>query len=456
MAAGLAGCAGLPDATPLATDPTVAPTWYAPLPHDGRIAALGDWWRQFDDPLLDTLVAAAERASPNVASAVSRLEQARASRTSAASALFPSLDASGGASRGRQDLTIPGIATSESAALQASWELDVFGRARAGVRAADARLSGADAGWHDARVSVAAETANDYVSLRACEARLAQARLDANSRAETARLTDLSMRAGFESRANASLALASSAQARTLVTQQAEQCEQGVKSLVALTAIAEPDLRARLAGKASTIPEPAVLAVPAVPAAALAQRPDVHARDRELAATSADVSAAEAARLPQVTLVGSVGVARYEFTGGRLDGTTWSLGPLSVSLPVFDAGRRAADVRAARARYDEAAALYASTLRSAVREVEVALVALQSAADRQTDAAIAADNFEASYRGVEARYKSGFATLFELEDARRSALAAQNALIDLRRERVATWISLYRALGGGWRTGDTP
>ncbi len=455
-AATLAGCAGLPEAPPLPTDPALASAWHAALPHSGSSSGLARWWQQFDDPLLDQLVVAADRANPTAASAASRLEQARAARTSAGAALLPSVDGSAGASRGRQDLTLPGVATTASAALQASWELDVFGRARAGVRAADARLAGADAGWHDARVTVAAETANSYVSLRACEARLAQARLDANSRAETARLTGLSTRAGFESRANASLALASAAQARTLVTQQAEQCEQLVKSLVALTAIAEPDLRSRLAAKDSTIPEPATIAVPTVPAAALAQRPDVHARDRDLAAASADVSVAEAARLPQVAIAGSVGVARYEFAGAKLDGTTWSLGPLSVSLPVFDAGRRNADVRAARARYDEAAAIYAATLRSAVREVEVALVALQSAADRQADAAIAADHFDRSYRGVEARYKSGFATLFELEDARRSALVAQNALIDLRRERVAAWISLYRALGGGWRrAGDT-
>ncbi|MDQ6640237.1 MAG: TolC family protein, partial [Pseudomonadota bacterium] len=103
-----------------------------------------------------------------------------------------------------------------------------------------------------------------------------------------------------------------------------------------------------------------------------------------------------------------------------------------------------------RARYDEAASAYAATLRTAIRDVENALVSLQGTTDRSTDAQIAADNFEVSYRATEARYKSGFGTLFELEDARRSALTAQNTLIDLRRERVAAWIALYRALGGGW------
>ena len=136
--------------------------------------------------------------------------------------------------------------------------------------------------------------------------------------------------------------------------------------------------------------------------------------------------------------------------GTRSTEATWSIGPLSVSLPLFDAGARRANVVAARARYDEAASAYAATLRGAVRDVENALLALQGTADRSADAQTAADNFEVSFRAAEARYKSGFGTLFELEDARRSALAAQNTLIDLRRERVAAWIALYRALGGGW------
>ena len=123
---------------------------------------------------------------------------------------------------------------------------------------------------------------------------------------------------------------------------------------------------------------------------------------------------------------------------------------MTVTLPIFDGGVRRANAQAAQARLDAAASRYTGILRTAVREVEEALVGLQSTAARGEDAAIAADGFERSYRAVEARYKGGLASLFELEDARRSAVAAQSALIDLRRERVAAWIALYRALGGGW------
>lgn len=443
----VAGCATPPE--PPRPSAVIAPAWYAPLPHGGTVAGLARWWEQFDDPALSRLVAAAEDASPTVASAGARIADARSRRVAAGATLLPSLDAVANASRGRQDVSLP-LGTSESAGLQASWELDVFGRARAGRDAAEARLSGARATWHDARVSVAAETASQYVELRACEARLAQARLDADSRAETARLTELSMQSGFESRANAALTRASASQGLVVVKQQGQQCEQDVKALVALTGIAEPELRTTLAGAIARLPEPTAIAVPSVPAAALAQRPDVEARAREVVAASADIDEARADQWPRITLAGSVGAERFTSSGFSLDGRTWSIGPVSVTLPVFDAGTRRANVVAARARFDETTSNYAATLRGAVRDVENALLALQGTADRNADAQTAADNFEVSFRATEARYKSGFGTLFELEDARRSALAAQNALIDLRRERVAAWIALYRALGGGW------
>ncbi len=133
----------------------------------------------------------------------------------------------------------------------------------------------------------------------------------------------------------------------------------------------------------------------------------------------------------------------------------WAIGPVTVSLPLFDGGTRRANVVAARARYDEAGAVYRGKLRNAVREVEEALVALQSTADRSTDAQVATDGFAASYRATEARFKGGLASLYELEDARRSALQAEIALTDLKRERATAWITLYRALGGGWSNPQT-
>ena len=122
-----------------------------------------------------------------------------------------------------------------------------------------------------------------------------------------------------------------------------------MKALVALTAIAEPELLTLLASAVARVPEPAAIDVPRVPAAALAQRPDVYARAREVAAASADIGEAEAARLPRVTLTGALGAGHIEFEGLRFNGTLWSIGPIAVSVPLFDAGARRANVVAAYA-----------------------------------------------------------------------------------------------------------
>jgi NodT family efflux transporter outer membrane factor (OMF) lipoprotein len=454
--AALTACSSLPkrEAPPTAPAATAPPAWQAPLPHDGQLAELARWWQQFNDPALSQLIEAAQRVSPSVASARSRIEQSRAATVAAQAALGPSLNANASASRGRQDLSVP-LGTSLSAGLQAGWEIDVFGANRAGRDAAQARLDGATAAWHEARVSVAAEVAGQYTALRACEAQVTQTQLDAGSRAETSRLTEQAAKAGFQAPANAALARASAAQGNSLLTQQRAQCELIVKALVALSGLDEPALRKTLADGAAKLPQPVQIAVARVPAEALAQRPDLYSAERDLLAASADVAQSGAQRYPRISLNGSIGAARFSTGAGTVDGTVWSLGPLSVSLPLFDGGTRRANLQAARARYDEATLLYAGRLRGAVREVEEALIALQSTADRSADAAIATEGFGASYVAAQKRYQGGLASLFELEDARRSAVQAQSALIDLQRERVVAWIALYRALGGGWSAADT-
>jgi NodT family efflux transporter outer membrane factor (OMF) lipoprotein len=447
----LAGCAS--PRTPLPAERPLPAAWQAPRPDAAAAADLSRWWQQFDDPLVAALIERAQAASPTVAAARSRIEQARAARVGAGAALAPGIDASAQASRGRPDLASP-IGNSASIGVQAGWEIDLFGGGAAGRDAAQARLDGARAGWHDARIAVAAETASAYLAYRACEAQLAVTERDAASRAETARLTGLAAQAGFQPPANAALARASAAQGSAAVTQQRAACASLVKGLVAITAGDEPALRDELTGAAGRLPQPAQLALDAVPARALAQRPDLLAAERELLAAAAEVDQARAQRLPRITLAGSIGQARFSSAGFTQDGTVWSLGPLAVTLPVFDAGRRAAQVDAATARLDEAASAYRARLRGAVREVEDALLALQSSAARGDDARLAAEGFDASYRATESRHRGGLASLFELEDARRSALAAQSALIELQRERVAAWISLYRAVGGGWTDPD--
>ncbi len=447
-AAWLAGCAG-PAAPGLAPPPAVANAWQTPLPGADPGADLRRWWAQFDDPLLSQLIDAAQSASPSVSAAGNRIAQARAARTAAGAALGPQAGATAGLSRGASE-PAQGAASRGSAGLQASWEIDLFGAGRAARDASQARLEAAQAGWHDARIAVASELASSYVELRSCEAQLALTRLDTASRAETARLTDLSAQAGFRAPSEAALARASAAQGRTLLSQQQGQCELLVKSLVALTARDEGALRQQLATASGRLPQAAPVAVASLPANLLQQRPDLLAAARQVAAAAADEAQRHAQRWPQVSLSGAVGRTRITSGAGTFSDSTWSLGPLSLSLPLFDGGTRGANVEAARAAYDDAVLQLQASLRTAVREVEDALVQLQATAARVEDTRLAAADFEASLKASDARYRGGLGSLFELEDARRNAVAARSTVVALQRERLGAWISLYRALGGGW------
>lgn len=421
---------------------------FSGLPHGGTLAGLADWWNQTGDPLLPQLMEAAQRASPTISAASSRIGQARATRVAAGAALLPTLDGALSATRARSQPPTPTGAALQ-AGLQTAWEIDVFGANAATRNAAEARLEGAHAAWHEARVAVAAETANLYYQLRTCELLLAITRSDAQSRAETARLTQLAMDAGFQSPANAALARASAAEGSNRATQQQAQCEIDIKALTALTALPESELRQRLAAP-SRLPDTLALAIDRLPAAVLAQRPDVFDAEREVAAASAEAGAALAQRFPRLSLSGSVSAIRFRTGGVETDLSTWSVGPLTLALPLFDGGRRTANIEAAQARYDDAVVRYRARVRQAVREVEEALVRLQSTASRSDDARTAAEGFRTSFNATEARYKGGLASLVELEESRRTRLAAELALAALQQERIAAWISLYRAAGGGW------
>jgi len=459
---GLAGC-GLtrPPATVEAPFPA---QWHAPLPHGGSLASLADWWRQLDDPLLVELIAAAEAASPNLASAAARVAEARSTRVQAGAALLPSLDGTASASRGvsgssfgsggtgstSSSGTAIAPVTTLQAGLQSKWEIDLFGRLRADRDAAEQKLNSATAKWHDARVAVAAETANAYFAERACQQQLRVAESDTRSRSETARLNDLSARAGFTAPADAALARASASDASGRLTQQRAQCAVQRKALVALSGIDETTLEQKLAASPAQRALPVVGSIASVPAQAISQRPDVYAAELGVASASAEVGSAEAERYPKLSISGSIGRMQIRTSGFRESLDTWTVGPVSLTVPLLDGGARVANTEAAKARYTEAVSLYRANVRQAVREVEEALVNLDATDARTTDADTAVKNYQASFDATQARYSSGLASLFELEDSRRTLFTAQTARVSLQRERAEAWVSLYRSMGGGW------
>jgi NodT family efflux transporter outer membrane factor (OMF) lipoprotein len=449
----LAGCASV---RPAGGPPEpVAAQWHATLPHGGETVNLREWWSQWSDPVLQQLVQQAQQNNPTLAQATARIAQARAAAIVAGAARWPTLDANVGITRAGTRLpTTPGAQTTGSATLDAVWEIDLFGATRNAVAAALARAEGSVSAWHDLRVSVAAEVAGTYVTLRSCEAVLDVFEQDARSSAQTGNLTQKKVDAGLDAPANGALARAAAADSANRVVAQRAECDVAVKQLVALTAQPEPGVRSLLAAGRGRLPQPALFSIEAIPAALLSQRPDLALAERNIVAASADVGVAQADRYPRLSLTGSIGRAGVRLGGQNFDGNTWSLGA-GLLAPLFDAGRRGSAVDAAQARYDEAVAAYRERAFAAVREVEEALVRLEAARLREADSQRAAQGYAEFLAASETQWRVGTLSLLDLEQARRNSLAATAGFIGVQRERVAAWLALYKAAGGGWQN-DNP
>jgi len=435
--------------TPPATVTAPAPVdWNAPLPHGGSLTDLRAWWQAQNDPILVALIDDAQALSPTVAAALSRVETARANEVTAQAALLPGVSAS--LSSGRS-VSLPSTpaATSTAVTLQTTWEIDVFGAARIARAAMAGQTQGSQAQWHDARVSVAAEVANTYYALAHCWKARDVAQQDLASRQRSRDISASSLQAGMLAPAAFAQVQAEVAQSQLRLIQQTSQCDLYTKALVALTG--EDEALVRKVMRDLVLPDDlAGFSVTRIPAQALVQRPDVFAAEHDVALASAQIGRAKARRWPGLSLGGSVGALRYGTAGVETDITTWSFGPLALTLPVFDAGQRAALVDAATADYVAAVNTYRAKVRQAVREVEEALVTLDSTRQREADTRAVRDARLQNLAAAQDRERNGLASTLDVEEARRAVLAAQSDALALLLERKRAWVALYRAAGGGW------
>ncbi|TAJ78447.1 MAG: efflux transporter outer membrane subunit [Gallionellaceae bacterium] len=449
----LAGCAVGPD---YKRPDTPQPQWHGALPHGGKLDGLEQWWEQLNDPLLGALIVKAEESSPSINMALARMNEARANATIGGAGQYPSLVLGAGAARSRSAFGMQVMEQSVGkVGFDASWEIDLFGKNRRTAEAAQARFGAGEAGWHDARISLAAEVADVYVELRQCEAALSIAERNRQSRAAVREVTRIKEGAGLASPMDAARALAGEAESDSAYIAKQGECARAVNRLTALTGIEQNSLKARLAARQGQIPLANFVDVSSVAAQVLSQRPDVAMAEANLAAASADIGVSKAALYPSLTLVGSVASNVIYLGGQSTQVPTWSFGP-SLSLPLFTGGRGQAGVKAAQARYDYALANYQKTVREAVRNVEDALVRLNVANARAHDGDKMQEKYRQLFQATEARFNAGLGNRVSLEEARRNWLQAQDAAVAMDRETVSAWIALYKALGGGWERAARP
>jgi NodT family efflux transporter outer membrane factor (OMF) lipoprotein len=452
---GLSGCAAVgPDYVPPATG---VPAGWArldpatlPVAHAAASGDLGQWWQSLNDPLLSELIDEALQASPDLRSAQARLREARARRAVAAAGQYPGVTASGSASRSRSSEAAGSGVTRNffSAGFDASWELDVFGGVRRSVEAAAADLESAVASLHDTQVSLASEVALTYVGVRAQQTRLGIARSNLASQSETLQLTDWRAQAGLVSSQDVEQARSNREQTRAQIPSLETSLAEAEHRLDFLLGRVPGTLHARLAATGELPAVPGRIAV-GIPADTLRQRPDVRAAERRLAAETARVGVAEAARYPSFDLSGSIGLEALTLGGLGDSGAASSL-LAGIAGPIFNAGRLRAQVEIQDAVREQAQVTYEQTVLAALQEVENALVALARNRERVEALAIAAESAGNAAQLARQRYSAGLIDFQSVLDTERSVLSTEDSLASSRADSVLALIRLYKALGGGW------
>ena len=412
---------------------------------------LSRWWQNLADPLLTALVEEALDTSPDLRSAQARLREARARRAIAAADRFPTVTASGSGRRSRSSKETGGGDTREfySAGFDASWELDVFGGVRRSLEASTADLESSKANLQEALVSLAAETALNYIEVRTLQNRLAIARANLAIQSETLQLTEWRAQAGLVSSQDVEQARSSREQTRAQIPALEANLTEAEHRLDILLGKTPGTLHERLAPSGILPPLPERIAV-GIPADTLRQRPDITAAERRLAAETARIGVAEAARYPSFKISGSIGVEALTLSaldnGGA--GTAALLG--NITSPIFDAGRLRNQVRVQEAVRDQALVAYEQTVLNALQEVENALVSLLRNGERSEALAIATASAENAAELARQRYSAGLIDFQPVLDTQRSVRTLEDALATSRAESVLALIRLYKSLGGGW------
>ncbi|KRC24751.1 efflux transporter outer membrane subunit [Acidovorax sp. Root217] len=411
------------------------------------------WWSLYGDATLDVLQQQAAAGNQNIALSVARLRAAQAAVASSSASLLPSLGASASSSRSRSGSTLQAdgssnarISTSHSLGLNASWELDLWGRISGTVDAARASAQASADDLAAMRLSVQATVAQTYFSLRAAEAqaRLLRETLDAYDRSWE--LTRNRQAAGVASLADVAQAEAQYKNTQVQLLESETSRSQLEHALAALVGQAPAAF-----SLPATAELPAPPPVPAqLPSQLLERRPDIAAAERRVAAANAQIGVARAAFFPALTLSGSAGYRGSELSNLlSAPNLFWSLGPaLAVSL--FDGGARTAAVESARASNDQAAASYRQAVLTALQEVEdnlTAAAALAQEQQLQTEALAAAQR---ALDVVNNQYRAGTVGFLNVITAQASVLSSQRSLIDVKNRRLAAVNMLLKNVAGNW------
>lgn len=466
--AAAAGCAVGPDyhrpeaELPPAWQPD-AP-WHEAVPNDGALK--GDWWRLFQDDSLNPLVARALAGNQDLRVAAARLDQARDQVTVARSDLFPAVNLTASAARGKISANAPlaSYSSPNQSTVQndfqlgptVSYEADLFGRVRREVEGARASAQQAEADFENTRLILTAQLVTDYFALRELDAEIAVVRDSLQLQRGALRIIasrhDLGFATGLDLAQQQALVDASATQFELLDNQRA-QFEHAIATLVGTPA---PGFSIQPALSTAAIP-----AIPVgLPSDLLQRRPDVASAERAMAAANARIGVARAAYYPSIVLSSTFGGPNAGWESNTLatlfdaPSRLWSLG-LAATQTLFDAGKTRANVRIATADYTAAVATYRQTVLTAMEEVENGITGLASLDRAMTEADASVKSAQEAFDIATARYRGGVDTYLEMITAQQALLTNQRQAVQVQGQQFATAVFLVKALGGGWRENST-
>ena len=417
-----------------------------------RSGSVQEWWRTFNDPALDSLVAEAQRVNPNVRTAGMRIMEARAQLGIAGSTLYPVQQATavaqGGAriTSGERDST----SVTSNVGWSVGWEIDFWGKFKRGIESADAGYFASIAQYDDVQVLMAAQVAGIYCSIRTVEARLLIARENAALQKRSMDITELLFSRGYDSELDVQQAKSQYLATLSSIPPLEGSLRQTQNALSTLLARAPGPLPEMAAGK-DVIPQAQLAVIVDMPADLLRRRPDVRAAEMQLAAQSAQIGVSVADLYPSISLFGSIGLSALSLRGWT-QALSFDGGP-SLVRTVFDRGRLTNQVLLQDARFQQLHAQYQDAVLQAAREVDDAAVGFAKTGE---EIALLADAVTAARRSLDIatiQYREGLIDFQRVLDSQRTLFSQQERLVLSQGNLTQNLIAIYKAMGGGWEQG---
>lgn len=447
MAVLLSGCSMTPDYhRPVVETPAQWSAGQGDIAEDMAGDIAFDWWTSFGNDELNALMEQALAHNHDLLAGVQRIEQSRANLKISGASLLPSADGSAGASRTRTNPVMgkSNYASNLNAGLNVSYELDLFGRNRAGVDAAQAGLRASEYDEDALALVVMGDVAQGYFSLLSLRERLAVADQNLANARDVLRVVQARVNEGMESDielAQQETSVAASEASRASLLEQIINAENALAVL-----LGQPPQSIELSGdNLAGIRVPEI--TPQQPSSLLERRPDIRAAEQNLIGANADIGAARAAFFPSISLGLGTSVSLPAF--GDPSTTAASLAS-SLAAPIFQGGRLEGGVEQASARQKELVENYKKAVLVSFQEVEDALAAVNTARQREDHLQRAAEQARRAYTLSKVRYDAGSIDFRTLLDTQGSQLSAEDNYAQARLERLSAAIALYKALGGGW------